>query len=144
MNQINQALQASIESDIVDVKEALAGCDKSKWLGAMESEYASLMKNETWKLTYCPDGRKIIGCKWVLKVKRDEFGNISRYKARLVAQGFSQIPGVDFNETFAPVIKPSSLRMMMAIGLKLGRRIIQMDVETAYLNGNLKEQILPN
>jgi hypothetical protein len=79
--------------------------DASKWEAAMQEEYASLMANGTWELVPLPNNRKSVGCKWVFCTKRDASGHVLRHKARLVAKGYSQVEGVDFNETFAPVVK---------------------------------------
>jgi hypothetical protein len=95
----------------------------------------------TWKLEDLPEGRSTIGCRWVFMRKYDEKGNIARHKARLVAQGFSQIPGMDFNETFAPVVRHDSLRAVLAIGAIKDLEIQQLDVKGAYLNGDLQEEI---
>ena len=88
-----------------------------------------------------PVGKKVIGSKWVLKVKYQENGDVDRYKCRLVAQGFTQAPGIDYDETFAPVARFGTIRTLLAIGAKRGMRIEQMDVTTAFLNGVLKENL---
>ena len=88
-----------------------------------------------------PTNTNIVGCKWVYKVKRDNKGEVSRYKARLVAQGFTQVPGVDYIDTFAPVAKFSTLRVLLALAATYDWEIHQMDVKNAYLNGKLTETI---
>ena len=88
-----------------------------------------------------PVGRRAIGCKWVFKIKRRADGSIDRYKARLVAKGYSQLYGIDFTETFAPVVRFSSLRAILAIAAAADYEIHQMDVKTAFLNGDLDEDI---
>jgi hypothetical protein len=115
--------------------------DASKWEAAMQEEYASLMANGTWELVPLPKDRKSVGCKWVFRTKRDASGHIVRHKARLVAKGYSQVEGVDFNETFAPVAKFSTIRCMLAIGSAMDLEIHQMDVKIAFLNGELEEDI---
>src|SRR3954453_3466851 len=105
----------------------------------MQEEYASLMANDTWKLAPLPNGRKSVGRKWVFRTKRDAQGNVVRYKARLVARGFSQVEGVDFHETFAPVAKFTTIRCMLPIRAAMDLEIHQMDVKTAFLNGELEE-----
>ena len=95
----------------------------------------------TWKLGDLPKGREAVGCKWVFDIKHDHEGKISRYKARLVAQGYSQIPGMDYFETFAPVVRHDSLRAMLAIAAIRNLEIRQLDIKGAYLNGDLQEEI---
>ena len=90
--------------------EALASPDKAKWIDAMEMEMESLHKNEVWDLVKLPKDRKAVGSKWVFKLKVGPDGLVQRYKARLVAQGFSQKHGLDYDETFSPVIRFESLR----------------------------------
>jgi hypothetical protein len=99
------------------------------------------MANGTWELVPLPKDRKSAGCKWVFRTKRDASGHIVRHKARLVAKGYSQVEGVDFNETFAPVAKFTTIRCMLAIGAIMDLEIHQMDVKTAFLNGELEEDI---
>lgn len=112
-----------------------------KWKEAIQSEYDSLIENGTWELADLPKGRKAIGCKWVLKKKYDEKGELKRYKARLVAKGYDQKEGIDFTETFAPVVKFNSLRMLLALAAKYDLEIDQCDFVTAFLNGDLTEEI---
>ena len=88
----------------------------SKWLKAMEDEMKSLNANKVWDLKIIPKGAKIVGCKWVYKTKLDSQGNIERYKARLMAKGFTQREGIDYNETFSPVSCKDSFRIIMALG----------------------------
>jgi len=95
----------------------------------------SLLKNKTWTLTELPPGRKAIGCKWVFKVKPD------KYKARLVAQGYSQVKGIDYEDTYAPVLGMKSLRLLLALSCKLHLYLHQMDVATAFLNGKISEDL---
>ena len=127
--------------DPITLGEALESRDASKWEAAMEEEYHSLHANRTWELTTLPPSRKAVGCKWVFKTKRDATGEIVRHKARLVARGFSQVQGVDFNETFAPVAKFTTIRCIVALGASLDLEMHQMDVKTAFLNGDLEEDI---
>ena len=123
------------------LREALTRADSSQWEQAAQLEYESIIKNDTWTLVDLPPGRRAIGCKWVFKVKYDALGNIERYKARLVAKGYSQTEGIDFNETFAPVAKFNSIRVLLALAAQQDFEVHQMDVKTAFLNGDLEEEI---
>ena len=91
----------------------------------------------TWKLEEAPPGANIIGSKWVFKVKKDAAGNVAQYKARLVAQGFSQIGGVNYNDTYAPVAKLASSCAIIAMANRLHFELHQIDIKGAYLNGML-------
>ena len=112
-----------------------------KWKSAMDREYQSLMRNQTWDLVPLPEGRNTIAGKWVFKAKTDESGHVTRHKARYVARGFSQAAGVDFDETYSPVISHTSLRMMLSLAASMNLEIYQMDVDTAYLYGVLEEEL---
>jgi hypothetical protein len=107
----------------------------------MTDEYESLIKKGTFEFADVPDERRPIGCKWVLTLKRDADGKVTQFKARLVAQGFSQRAGLDYNETFASVVKFASIRMLCALSAQYGLSLFHADVKTAYLNGDLEEQI---
>ncbi|KAF5094301.1 hypothetical protein DV451_005044 [Geotrichum candidum] len=120
---------------------AMASPDADYWRQACQSEIDSLMLNNTWTLVKSPPGRKAIGSKWVFKVKENVDGSIDRYKARLVAQGFSQIEGIDYNETFAPVVRYETVRLLFAISAQFQMLVHHMDVTTAFLNGDLSEEI---
>jgi len=103
-------------------KEALSRPDGKQWEKAALTEYESILRNQTWEIVDLPQGRKAIGSKWVFKLKLDSEGNIDRYKARIVAKGYSQVEGIDFNETFAPVAKFTSIRILFAIAAQYDRR----------------------
>ena len=100
-----------------------------------------MLENETWELVELPAGRKPISCKWVFKVKHDESGKVERFKGRLVAKGFLQKYGIDYDETFSPVVRFSSILALLAFGVSRQMLIHQMDVVTAFLNGTLDEEI---
>ncbi|CAB0042347.1 unnamed protein product [Trichogramma brassicae] len=121
----------------VDMKEALSGPDKAAWFDAMRDEVKSLVNNDTWTVVEKPHSAKLIGCRTVLRNKYNPDGTICRRKARLVAQGFSQIPGIDYFETFAPVARLDSLRTLAALASQHKLKIFQFDVVTAYLHGEV-------
>src|SRR5664279_2418809 len=108
---------------------------------AIEEEIESMRSNNVWELVDLPEGRKAIGNKWVLKIKRLADGSIERYKARLVAKGYTQQEGIDYEETFSPVVRFTSIRLILAIVASLDLELHQMDVKTAFLNDNLEEEI---
>ncbi|KAG8497104.1 hypothetical protein CXB51_008305 [Gossypium anomalum] len=122
-------------------QEAVASPDSEKWLEAMRSEIDSMYENQVWTLVDPPEGVKPIGCKWVFKKKTDIDGNVQTYKGRLVAKGFHQIHGVDYDETFSPVAMFKSIRILPAIAAFHNYEIWQMDVKTAFLNGKLEEDV---
>jgi hypothetical protein len=107
----------------------------------MDEEFALLLENGTWELEELPNGFKALPMKWVYKIKRDANGNIERYKARLVAKGYLQKQGIDFEELYAPVSKPTTLRALMAVVAGRDMELYQLDVKTAFLNGELEEEV---
>ena len=121
------------------VNDALEDPD---WLIAMQEELNNFKRNDVWTLMKRPDHcRNVIGTKWVFKNKQDEHGIVIRNKARLVAQGYSQVEGVDFGETFAPVARLESIRILLAFAAHYGFKLQQMDVKSAFLNGPLHEEV---
>lgn len=134
----------STEPDLPkNLEEALSGPEAEFWKAEMEEEVGTLGKMETWKKVLLPEGRKAIGCRWVFTKKHDEHGNIIKYKARLVAQGFSQKPGTDYSNdgTFAPVMRLEILRTDLAFAAINSLKLRQFDVKGAYLHGRLTEEI---
>ncbi|KAL5757095.1 hypothetical protein ACOSQ2_021841 [Xanthoceras sorbifolium] len=122
--------------------EAVSCDDSAKWLVAMQEEVESLHKNRTWDLVKPPKDKKIVGCKWVFKRKEGIPGiEDAKYKARLVAKGYSQVHGVDFNDVFSPVVKHSSIRVLLALVAMHNLELEQLDVKTAFLHGELEETI---
>jgi hypothetical protein len=111
------------------------------WRRAMEAEMQLIDENRTWNLVDLPPGHKPIGLKWVFKVKRDEHGVIVKHKARLVAKGYVQRPGIDFTEVFAPVARLESVRVLLAVAAHEGWEVHHMDVKSAFLNGDLQEEV---
>ncbi|CAI7896205.1 unnamed protein product [Closterium sp. NIES-54] len=123
------------------LKEALESSDAEEWKKTMESELKSIEENGPWELVELPEGRKAITSKWLFKIKSDDDGKIERYKSRLVAKGYQQKEKVDYKELFAPVVKPTTLRTLLAGAAIKGWVVKQMDVTTAFLNGVLEEEI---
>lgn len=109
------------------------------WELAIKEELGALEAAGTWEIGHAPEGTNIVGSKWVFKIKRDASGKPIRYKARLVAQGFSQVPGVDFFETYAPIAKLSTIRAILAVAAQMNLEIHQVDVKSAYLNGEFED-----
>lgn len=120
-------------------EEAVSGEHKEKWLKAIEVELEALNKNNTWKEVSLPEGKKLIDTKWVFKIKKE--GNKDLYKARLVARGFKQEDKFDHSEIYAPVAKLPTLRILLAIASKYNMNIHQMDVKSAFLYGNIEEEV---
>ncbi|KAL0293887.1 UNVERIFIED_CONTAM: Retrovirus-related Pol polyprotein from transposon TNT 1-94 [Sesamum radiatum] len=116
-----------------EIEEAIK---EKKWIQAMEEEIHSIEKNDTWELATLPSGHEAIGVKWVYKIKRNAKGEVERYKARLVAKGYKQKHGVDYEEVFAPVARLETIRLLIALAAQNRWPIHQMDVKSAFLNGN--------
>ncbi|KAG8481098.1 hypothetical protein CXB51_025888 [Gossypium anomalum] len=124
---------ANVELEPVSIEEALAHPD---WRLAVQAEYDALIANSTWELYSLPPGRKAIGCKWLFKIKKNPDGTINRRKARLVAKGCSQVPGCDFTETFSPVVKPATIRVILSVAVTKGwplRQLKQFLVSTGFI-----------
>ena len=122
-------------------KQATTCSDSAKWLQAMKEELDILKEQDVWTVVPTPQNRNIVGCRWVYKIKRDAMGNIIRYKARLVAQGYSQQPGTDFDEIFSPVVRYDSLRLLIALSFHFNWLPDQLDIKGAFLYGYLQDEI---
>ena len=107
----------------------------------MNEEFDAILKNETWNLVPPSPSMNVVGSKWVFQVKRKSYGSIDRYKARLVAKGFHQQLGIDFEETYSLVVKPITIRIVLAIVVSTGWAIHQVDVSNAFLHGHLQEDV---
>uniref|UniRef100_A0ACD5YBP3 Uncharacterized protein n=1 Tax=Avena sativa TaxID=4498 RepID=A0ACD5YBP3_AVESA len=136
------AEQVENDSEPATYNEAIASVDREKWVSAMQEEMQSLEKNGTWDVVRLPKQKKAVRCKWIFKKKEGlSPKEPSRYKARLVAKGFSQIPGIDYNDVFSPVVKHSSIRTFFSIVAMRDLELEQLDVKTAFLHGELDEEI---
>ncbi|KAL4385834.1 hypothetical protein GQ457_15G015760 [Hibiscus cannabinus] len=112
-----------------------------EWIDALKSEISAIEKNGTWFLTDLPSGKHVIGVKWVYRTKFNPDGSIFKHKARLVVKGYAQIDGVDYGDTFAPVARLDTIRLLIAIAGQLGWNMFHLDVKSAFLNGELEEDI---
>ncbi|MCO5556285.1 hypothetical protein L7F22_009831 [Adiantum nelumboides] len=112
-----------------------------QWKDAMQQEIDSIHKNHTWDLVDLPTGKKPIGTKWVFKVKRKQDDTVDRYKAKLVAKGYALQKGIDYDETFAPTSRASTVRSLVAIAAHHNWKVHQLDIKTAFLNGDLQEEV---
>ena len=128
------------QEDPTSVAEAKASRDKCQWEKAMDAEMASLQANNVWELVNSPTNRKVIGSKWIFKRKLNADGVVEWYKARLVVQGCSQKYGLDYEETFSPIVRFESVRMLLAIRARHKLELHQMDVAMAFLHGELTEE----
>ena len=116
-------VRETADPDPKNLSEALQRTDSKFWIEATKSEYDSLIENKVWELTKLSDGRKPVGCKWVFKKKLNPDGSVQKYKARLVAQGFSQVYGEDYDEVFTPVARFESVRAVVSQAVKKGMHI---------------------
>ena len=132
----DQRIELADQNEPTTYWEAIECPNSDKWLGAMESEMQSMYDNQVWTLVDPPEGAKIIECKWIFKEKT---GGI--FKGKLVAKGFRQTHGVDYDETFSPIVMLKSIRILLFIAVYYDYEIWQMDVKIAFLNENLLEDV---
>ena len=136
-----------VASDVIDLEpssyEEVKECkDVRKWLGAMKKEIHSFLKNQTWELVERPKGKKIVDYKWIYKYKEGILGvKEARCKASLVARGFSQVPGIEYNEIFSPVVRHTSIHTLLALVALNDYELAQLDIKTIFLHGELEEEI---
>jgi hypothetical protein len=114
---------------------------KKEWVDAMIEEYQSIIKNDVWEIVPRPKSKDVVSSKWLFKIKHAADGSIEKYKARFVARGFSQKESIDYEETFAPVAKYTSIRTIIALVAKMKWKMHQMDVKIAFLNGVIEEEV---
>jgi hypothetical protein len=111
------------------------------WKNAMTEEYQSIMKNDVWDIVPRPEGKSVVTSKWIYKIKHAADGSVEKYKARFVARGFSQVDGIDYEETFAPIARYTSICMIISLVAFMSWRLHQMDVKTTFLNGEIEEEV---
>ncbi|MCO5587237.1 hypothetical protein L7F22_041184 [Adiantum nelumboides] len=131
-------------SNLHDVEEPLSfdeAQNSKNWMAAMQSEYDALIENDTWTLCDLPLGKKAIGTKWVYKLKRKPDIEIDRYKARLVAKGYAHQKSIDYEETFAPTCRMTTVGFLCALAAHFGWDVHQSDIVTAFLNGDIFEEV---
>ena len=130
-----------VDDDPRSYKEVMTSSNAPLWNEAINSEIESIMHNHTWEIVDLPPGAKTIGCKWIFKRKLKSYGSIEKYKARLVVEGFKQNKCIDYFDTFAPMTRISSIKVLIALASVHNLVTHQMDVKTAFLNGELKKEI---
>ncbi|CAA7051697.1 unnamed protein product [Microthlaspi erraticum] len=127
--------------DPIYYSQAMIDVSSDKWIDANNDEIDSMVNNEVWDIVPLPEGHKAVGCKWIFKTKLDCKGIVERYKARIVAKRFNQKKGIDYCETFSPVSRKDSLRIILALVAQYDLELHQMDMKTAFLNGDLEEEV---
>ena len=136
-----QEIDIGSENDLETFSQTLSCKESDLWYNAMKDELDSMKSNEVWDLVELPQGAKAVGCKWVYKTKRDSLCNIERYQARLIAKGFTQKEGIDYKETFSHVSNKDSLCIILVLVAHFDLELQQMDVKTAFLNGDLEDEV---
>ncbi|XP_057418747.1 uncharacterized mitochondrial protein AtMg00820-like [Lotus japonicus] len=132
----NHPLPENLEPS--NIREAMC---HEHWRRAVSDEFDALLRNGTWSLVPPPKGKNILGCKGLFRIKRNTDSTIARYKARLVAKGFTQCAGPDYKETFAPVVRPQTIKIVLTLSLTHRWPMRQLDVNNAFLQGALQEQV---
>eukprot|EP00253_Pinus_taeda_P006304 PITA_06304 len=117
------------------------GVQQPVWVDAMMEEYDSIVRNSVWDVVPRPENKSVMSSNWLYKVKHASDGSVEKHKARFVARGFSQVEGIDYDDNFSPVARYSSIISMLALSAQMGWKIHQMDVKTAFLNGNIEEEV---
>jgi hypothetical protein len=129
------------EESLSERSQVQVSVKKKEWKEAMMEEYQSIMKNDVWEIVPRPKGKFVVTSKWVYKIKHAVDGSIDKYKARFVARGFSQQEGEDYDETFSPVSRYTSIRAIISLATSMGWSLHQMDVKTTFLNGVIEEEV---
>ena len=114
---------------------------QKEWVEAIVEEYQSIIKNDVWEIVPRPNDKSVASSKWIFKTKHSADGSIEKYKARFVARGFSQKEGIDYEETFAPVARYTSIRTILALASNMKWKLHQMGVKTTFLNGLIEEEV---
>ena len=140
IQKLNLSTQLSPPTDIEPTTATQALKDQ-KWRRAMSQEYDALVRNGTWELVPPASSHNIVGCKWIFRIKRHSDGSIDRHKARLVAKGFHQRPGIDYHDTFSPVVKPTIVRLVLSLAVSRKWSLRQLDINNAFLQGYLSEAV---
>jgi hypothetical protein len=130
-------------SHIIDYEPSCHGeaIGEQVWQDAMTEEYQSILNNDVWDIVPRPEGKSVVTSKWIDKIKHAVDGSVEKYKARFVARGFSQVEGVDYDETFSPVARYTSIRTIIALVASMRWKLHQMDVKTAFLSGEIDEEV---
>ena len=136
-----RALLSTTEASLIEPTCFTKAVQIPKWRNTMQTEFNALLSNQTWTLVPSNTANNVVRCKWVFKVKRKADGSLEKYKARLVAKGFHQQAGVDFGETFSPVVKPTTIWTILSIAYSAGWKIQQIDIQNAILYGLLIEEV---
>jgi hypothetical protein len=127
-----------IEKEPTCFEEAI---QKKEWEYAMTKQYQSIIKNDVWEIVSRPKNKDLVSSKWLLKIKHVAYGSIEKHKARFVGHGFSQNEGIDYEETFSPVARYTSIKTIIALATKMKWKLHQMDVKIAFLNGVIEEEV---
>ncbi|GJR75331.1 calcineurin B-like protein 4 [Tanacetum coccineum] len=133
-----------VENEPTSYREAVTSSEGHQWKEAIKSEIDSILQNHTWELVDLPPGCKPLGYKWIFKKKMKADGTIDKYKERLVIKGYRQREGLDYFDTYSPVTRITLIRMVLAIAALRNLEVHQMNVKTAFLNGDLEEEIYMN
>ena len=132
---------ATTNSDLTEPTCFTVASKHPKWRQAMNHEFDALLTNQTWSLVPPHPSQNKIGCKWVFRFKWHADGSIERYNARFVAKRFHQQPGIDYHETYSPVIKPTMVRTVLSLAISTGWSIHQIDIQNAFSHGHLSEEV---